>query len=214
MALLPHGNGCKRPWQLSLVINVSSPAGVVLCSTNSELFQFCINSPDSFLLCLSLWLDEKDSSLAGSLQPWGLLLFLRTGGENVKKEAAVGEFETRLSCNCVSPPPMTSAEWGISWDPEKGPDTQERSRSRVKLEVFGERFEGERHGDTSQWTSERWSRGSPDARHPLPVLAAFPRRGCRDKMRSGCGMRESGGGGWDATDADEGKDILHSFSMV
>lgn len=56
--------------------------------------------------------------------------------------------------------------------------------------------------------------GSPDARHPLPVLAAFPRRGCRDKMRSRCGMCESGGGGWDATDADEGKDILHSFSMV
>lgn len=53
---------------------------------------------------------------------------------------------------------------------------------------------------------------TPDT--PLPRLAAFPRPGCGGKMRSRCGMHDSGGGGWDGTDEDEGKDILHSFLMV
>lgn len=35
-----------------------------------------------------------------------------------------------------------------------------------------------------------------------------------EKMRSGCGMRESGGGGWDGADEGEGKCILHSFWMA
>lgn len=182
MALLLHGNGCKRPWQLSLLMNVCFPAGVVLCSSQtqscfSDSAQFCINSSDFFLLCLL-------SSLfgwVGFFPRWfptavGALLFLRIGGGGAKKEASVGEFENRLSCNCASPPPMTSAEWGISWDPEKGPVTQspqERSRSRVKSEVFGERFEGEWHGDTSQWMSERWGRGPPDTRHPLPGASSI-----------------------------------------
>lgn len=53
---------------------------------------------------------------------------------------------------------------------------------------------------------------TPDT--PSQVLAAFPLHGCGEKMSSRCGMCESGGGGWDSTDEEEGKDILHSFSMV
>lgn len=151
----------------------------------------------------------------------GAFIIFKNGGGAAKKEAAVGEIENRLSYNCVSPPPMTSAEWGISWAPEKGPITQspqERSRSRVKLEVFGERFEGEGHGNASKWTSERWGRGVSDTEpNPPPQLAsaldAFPRRACGEKM-SRCGMCESGGGVMGSIDEEERKDILHSFPTV
>lgn len=144
----------------------------------SDATPFCINSPDFFLLCLLScligWVRFFPSWFPAAL---GAFIIFKNGGRNAKKEAEVGESEGRVSCNGASPPPMTSAEWGICWDPEKGPimqSPQERSHSGVKLEVFGERFEGERHGHTSQWTSERWGRGSPDTRHPPPTASRIP----------------------------------------
>lgn len=181
-----------------------------------ELFWWCISVLwFIFQLFLLGWIEFFPHWLPATV---GAFIIFKNGGRvPTKKEAAVGEIENRLRYNCVSPPPMTSAEWGISWAPEKGPITQspqERSRSGVKLEVFGERFEGEGHGNASKWTSERWGRGVSDTEpNPPPQLAsalhAFPRRACGEKM-SRCGMRESGEGVMGSIDEEE-RNILYSF---
>lgn len=71
----------------------------------------------------------------------------------------------------------------------------------MKLEVSGEPFKGGSGAVTpvgARLKDEAGAQQTPDTSPPppLPALAAFPRRGSGGKMMSGCGMRESGGGGW------------------